>query len=464
MRQWMIPILWLSAAVSTSTRAVTTEDARLKGIAWLISSQNSDGGWHGTPGLEVADTAAAIEALINAGVTNGETFAAGVAWLQNHRAASTDTLARQIIALARAGRDTSALVTQLLAWRNDEASPARTWGAYDHYGTSFPDTALALEAIKTSGIPYAQEGYTVCSIVGRRNGDGGWPYFLPPGNGEAQASRVLATAYNLIVLNRYRNDTCGATALATVLSNGVAWLKTKQKLPGGGFGEGAFATVPETVAAYRALTVVLGTDAAVVDAQNFLMGQQQSDGSWGAHDALSTTTILTALPAVVLADTDKDGLPDGVETPTLLGTNPNIADSKILAKGNGMSVSGLTTFASLIPATLNQPYSTTLNGNGGVSPNTWSIITGKLPDGLALNGSTGEISGTPTTRGAFNFVYQVASADRQTSVTSQINVTVPVQVPELPHWAMATMTSLLLFIAVSIKNRWTKLNTYQPGS
>jgi len=52
-------------------------------------------------------------------------------------------------------------------------------------------------------------------------------------------------------------------------------------------------------------------------------------------------------------------------------------------------------------------YSTTLKATGGTPPYTWSITSGTLPPGLSSNGSTGVISGNPTTSGTYGFTLQV---------------------------------------------------------
>ncbi|WP_446812188.1 putative Ig domain-containing protein (plasmid) [Methylomonas sp. 2BW1-5-20] len=452
MKRLMLGLWCLGYFVAMSAIAAPIDDARLKAVAWLITHQSGDGSWPSTTGLEMAETAAAVEALTNAGVTKSDTYTKGVAWLQNHQAYSTDTLARQIIALARSGRDTSTLVSRLIAWRNDEASPQSSWGAYDHYSTSYPDTAMALEAIKVSAASYAQEANTLCKITSQRNSDGGWPYFVSPS--VIQPSRILSTAYSLIVLSRYQGAqlTCNGTNtdISSVLATGATWLKTQQKTPGGGFGEGSAGTVLETALAYRALVTILGaTDPAAVNAQNFLIAQQQADGGWGGGDALLTTLTLAALPATTLADTDSDGLPDGVETQALLGTDPNLADSYKLAKGNGQSISGVTTAQSIAQATINQPFTATLTANGGTPPYTWTLTSGKLPDGLSLAPATGVISGTPTAIGTFNFVYQASAPGALVATAGQIEVIAAAvggtQVPSVPERGLLLMGLLLLF-------------------
>jgi len=67
-----------------------------------------------------------------------------------------------------------------------------------------------------------------------------------------------------------------------------------------------------------------------------------------------------------------------------------------------INVLGITT-TSLPDGAIGTAYSQTLQAAGGVPPLTWAIASGTLPAGLALNASTGTISGTPTTSGSSTF-------------------------------------------------------------
>ncbi len=91
----------------------------------------------------------------------------------------------------------------------------------------------------------------------------------------------------------------------------------------------------------------------------------------------------------------------------------------------------ITTY-SLPGGTVNSAYSATLAATGGTPPYSWSVISGALPAGLALNAGTGTISGTPTTAGTASFSVQVKDANAQTasaSLSITINSPTPTVMP-----------------------------------
>ncbi|MEW6128144.1 MAG: putative Ig domain-containing protein [Acidobacteriota bacterium] len=71
----------------------------------------------------------------------------------------------------------------------------------------------------------------------------------------------------------------------------------------------------------------------------------------------------------------------------------------------------LTITTTSVPAgTVNTAYSTTFAATGGVTPYSWSVVSGALPNGLQLNSATGVLNGTPTTTGSYTFTVQVSDA------------------------------------------------------
>jgi hypothetical protein len=85
----------------------------------------------------------------------------------------------------------------------------------------------------------------------------------------------------------------------------------------------------------------------------------------------------------------------------------------------------ITTAPTLPNGTVNVPYiGVTLQATGGTSPYTsWSITSGALPNGLAFDGNSGTISGTPQANGTSNFTVQVTDS-KGVIGAKQFNITV----------------------------------------
>ncbi|MFZ1197005.1 MAG: Ig domain-containing protein, partial [Pseudolabrys sp.] len=80
----------------------------------------------------------------------------------------------------------------------------------------------------------------------------------------------------------------------------------------------------------------------------------------------------------------------------------------------------------LPPATIGLPYSQTLTASGGTPPYVWSVVSGALPDGIALSPNAGVLSGTPTAPGSFTFAVGVSDSTTPTQLTATKTLTLTV--------------------------------------
>ena len=136
----------------------------------------------------------------------------------------------------------------------------------------------------------------------------------------------------------------------------------------------------------------------------------------------SKTATGTASPITVT------GLTNGTPyTFTVTATN-GTGSGEVSAPSNSVTPSSSTapltiTTTSLASGRLSRSYSATLKATGGVSPYTWAITSGALPNGLTLAASTGTISGTPTTTGTVSFTVTVTDSAK-TAVSKALSITI----------------------------------------
>ncbi len=124
-------------------------------------------------------------------------------------------------------------------------------------------------------------------------------------------------------------------------------------------------------------------------------------------------------------------------TPTTAGTFPitlQVADSGGLTASKQFSVTiaaatlNITTARQLPAAVLSSAYSEQLAATGGTPPYTW--LANGLPAGLAINSTTGLISGTPTAAGSFPII--VITVVDSALKSYQDNFSLAVNLPSAP--------------------------------
>ena len=138
----------------------------------------------------------------------------------------------------------------------------------------------------------------------------------------------------------------------------------------------------------------------------------------------------------------KGELPDGLKlnettgkitgSPTKAGkftfTVKAVDKNKVAAtKACTVKITQTTITGSILTAvSVKAPYSSALKAEGGASPYTWSVSSGKLPNGLTIKKEIGEISGTPTKAGSYTFTVKAVDKNKAASTKSfTVKITEP---------------------------------------
>jgi hypothetical protein len=135
-----------------------------------------------------------------------------------------------------------------------------------------------------------------------------------------------------------------------------------------------------------------------------------------------TLTSITNASATYVAPNTATGAVTALITATSVANPTQYASVTIIVNGTPVNNT-----PSLFPANVNVPYAGEVSVAGGETPFTWTLLSGTLPPGLTLGGSTSGVdtfSGTPTAQGTYTFVLQASdtlSRLAEVSVTLTVN-------------------------------------------
>ena len=159
-----------------------------------------------------------------------------------------------------------------------------------------------------------------------------------------------------------------------------------------------------------------------------------SSGSLPAGLTLSPSGLISGTPQA-----------PGPSSPTLRvqdsGTPQDTATKQLSITINNPAPPNITT-TSLPNGNFNQSYDRMLGVTGGVTPLTWGVISGGLPNGLSLNSQTGRISGTATATGTFPFTVQVTDSTPGTPQSDTATLSIKIDPPAPPSITSPNSSSL----------------------
>ena len=275
-----------------------------RGLAWLETTRNPDGGCREAINLNVWDTGLSVSALsIIDPAEAGDNISSACKWLievQNPDGgwaftglpdgslpSDADDTALATLALLRfQGRSAPSesryaeAVTRGLDWLRSQQGKNGSWATYipgqgDVGCVSI--TAHAIEALLAAGDMDAEIDRACEWLKGQISSEGYWTDLW-------LAKHTYGTANAIIALVKSRESL--TTSTASEIERGVSWLESVQNSDGG-WGEDMFgtrreSTVEQTAWSTYALRLANPKSQAAAKGLNFLLDRQKSDGSWDA--------------------------------------------------------------------------------------------------------------------------------------------------------------------------------------
>jgi hypothetical protein len=271
--------------------------------------------------------------------------------------------------------------------------------------------------------------------------------------GGAQASNVFWAVNQSATLGS------GSVMVGTIMAGASITLGTGATLAGRALAKAAVTMISNTIAQPGA-PVVGGVAPALVVAcpvstANVNTPYNSSLLATGGTPAFTFSIASGSLPPGLTLNPATGAI---TGTPTTAGVDPFVAhavDSLLVPASANCSITVVSAVSLTCPssaATAGTPYSSSLVATGGTAPYTYSITVGALPTGLALNASSGAITGTPTTAGPDVFTAQALDLNVGKAIQSCSLTTAAVPPPTVP--APPSLSLVLIGLGCAALYRW----------
>jgi hypothetical protein len=228
--------------------------------------------------------------------------------------------------------------------------------------------------------------------------------------------------------------------------------------------------VPPVLSSITPSMGVAGTEVTISGA-GFGANQTPDDGVYVGTQKItqgltwSDTQITCLLPSGIQSGTSVDIFvytDGGLSNPAVFTITQPASGVYSQGGGGGVLPQFAVSTTSLSAATVGERYNVTISTNDeGTAPYAFSLTSGSLPPGLALDASTGTISGTPTTAGTYTFTVAVKDKNNNSASESYaltVKPGTPVMPPITPKvtlkdisgfWAEANIEKLVSLGAIS---------------
>jgi hypothetical protein len=247
----------------------------------------------------------------------------------------------------------------------------------------------------------------------------------PAGNASAPRMNIAlggATLGGGLVYYTYDFRTGGTSNMVRTIGSGSISVPTGStlSLTGTNDPKGSMGTTTASGSFYTMLPYPVFTDATINGIA--IRGQSYSDGV-SASNAQSYSIISSSLPTGLNFNTSTGAI-TGTATTTFQSRSPIFRATNTSGSVDTAALSitvnppaPVFSDSTINPdASVGSPYSDQVLASDVVS---YSVFSGALPDGVTLNTSTGVISGTPTTVGAFTFVIRATNVTGSTDTPSR---------------------------------------------